>query len=379
MGIEQRSNAGARLVPGASPAGATTMRAAVQHRYGPPSVLESSEVGLPLPGRGDVLVQVGAASVHPGDYFVMTGEPYVVRLVFGLRRPRHGIPGRDLAGVVAAVGKDVAALRPGDEVFGWSTAGTLAEYACVPADNLVSVPANLSVVDAAAVPTSALAALQALSKIANVQPGQTVLVTGASGGVGSFAVQIAKAFGAEVTGVCSTRTLVVCSLGADHVVDYTRTDFTRADKRYDVILDNVEAQPLAAVRRALTPTGTLIPNSGRGGRSLGPLGRIVKVRVLSGFTRQQLRPFVSVEKRQDLLTLADLLTTGQVTPVIDRTYPLDEAADALRYVAAGHTRGKVVAHRLTTGPTSNHPTRACARPNLPPLRRRDRSSRKKNR
>jgi len=261
------------------------MRAAVQHRYGPPSVLQSSEVGIPLPGRrGDVLVQVGAAAVHPGDYFVMTREPYVVRLVFGLRRPRHGIPGRDLAVVVGAVGK---------------------------ADNLVSVPANVSVVDA--------------------------------GGVGSFAVQIAKAFGAEVTGVCSTRNVeLVRSLSADQVVDYTRTDFTRAEKRYDVILDNVEAQPLAAVRRALTPTGTLIPNSGRGGRWLGPLGRIVKARVLSGFTRQQLRPFTSVEKRQDLLTLADLLTTGQVTPVIDRTHPLAEAAGALRYVAAGHTRGKVV-------------------------------------
>ncbi|SFR92995.1 NADPH:quinone reductase [Microbacterium sp. cf046] len=319
------------------------MRAAVQHRYGPPSVLESSEVGIPLPGRRDVLVHIGAASVHPGDYFVMTGEPYMVRLVFGLRRPRHGIPGRDLAGVVAAVGKDVTALRPGDEVFGWSTTGTLADYACVPAENLVPVPANVSVVDAAAVPTSALAALQALRKIANVQPGQTVLVTGASGGVGSFAVQIAKAFGAEVTGVCSTGNVeLVHSLGADHVIDYTRTDFARAAKRYDVILDNVEAQPLAAARRALTPTGTLIPNSGRGGRWLGPLGRIVVARLLSGFTRQRLRPFASIEKRQDLLTLADMLASGQVTPVIDRTYPLDEAADALCYVAAGHTRGKVV-------------------------------------
>ncbi len=343
MGIEQRSNAGAGLVPGASPAGAATMRAAVQHRYGPPSVLVMAEVGLPLPGRGDVLVQVGATSVHPGDYFIMTGEPYVVRLAFGLRRPRHGIPGRDLAGVVAAVGKAVTALRPGDKVFGWSTTGTLAEYACVPADHLVSVPANLSDADAAAVPTSGMTALQALRDIANVRPGQTVLITGASGGVGSFAVQIAKAFGAEVTGVCSTRNVdLVRSLGADHVVDYTETDFTRTGKRYDAILDNVEAQPLAAVRRALTPTGTLIPNSGRGGRWLGPLGRIVKARVLSGFTRQQLKPFTSVGKRQDLLTLADLLTTGQVTPVIDRTHPLDEAADALRYVAAGHTRGKVV-------------------------------------
>ena len=275
MGAEQQSDAGAPPVQATTPAGATppagTMRAAVQHRYGPPSVLESRQVDIPRPGPRDVLVQVGAAAVHPGDYFVMTGEPYVLRLVFGLRRPRQGIPGRDLAGAVAAVGKDVTALRPGEKVFGWSTAGTLAEYACVPADNLVSVPANLSVVEAAAVPTSALTALQALRDIANVRPGQTVLVTGASGGVGSFAVQIAKALGAEVTGVCSTRNVdLVRSLGADHVVDYTSTDFTRTEKRYDVILDNVEAQPLAAVRRALTPTGTLIPNSGRGGRWLGP-------------------------------------------------------------------------------------------------------------
>ncbi len=330
-------------MPGTSRAGAATMRAAVQHRYGPPSALESSEVGIPLPGRGDVLVRVGAASLHPGDYFIMTGEPYVVRLVFGLRRPRHGVPGRDLAGVVTAVGKDVTALRPGDEVFGWSTAGTLAEYARVPADNLVAVPANLSIVHAAAVPTSALTAFQALRKIANVRPGQTVLVTGASGGVGTFAVQIAKALGAEVTGVCSTRNLdMVGRLGADHVVDYTTADFTRTGERYDVILDNVEAQPLAAVRRALAPTGTLIPNSGRGGRWLGPIGRVLKARALSGFTRQQLKPFTSIAKRQDLLVLADLLSTGQITPVIDRTYPLDEAADAMRYIAAGHSRGKVV-------------------------------------
>ncbi len=319
------------------------MRAAVQQRYGPPSVLESSEVALPMPGPGEVLVQVRAAAVHPGDYFVMTGEPYVVRLAFGLRRPRHGIPGRDLAGVVAVVGKDVTAVRPGEEVFGWSTEGTLAQYACVPADHLVPVPAGVSALEAAAVPTSALTAWQAMSRIANVRSGQSVLVTGASGGVGSFAVQIAKALGAEVTGVCSARNVdLVRSLGADHVVDYTRTDFTRAGKRYDVILDNVEAQPLAAVRRALAPAGTLIPNSGRGGRWLGPLGRIVKARLLSAFTRQRLRPFASVEKRQDLLALADLLATGQVAPVIDRTYPLDHAADALRYVAAGHTRGKVV-------------------------------------
>lgn len=328
---------GASLLPGA------TMRAAVQRRYGPPSVLEASEVEVPSPGRGDVLVRVGAASVHPGDYFVMTGEPSIVRLVYGLRRPRHGVPGMDLAGVVAVVGEEVTGLRPGDEVFGWCAAGALAEYACVPADHLVPKPATVSIADAAAVPTSAMTALQALRDIAKVQPGQTVLVTGASGGVGSFAVQIAKASGAEVTGVCSMRNVeLVRSLGADHVVDYTQTDFTRAEERYDVILDNVEAQPLAAVRRALAPTGTLIPNSGRGGRWFGPLGRIAKARVLSGFTSQRLRPFTSVGKRRDLLTLADLLATGQVRVVIDRTYPLNEAADALGYVGAGHTRGKVV-------------------------------------
>lgn len=332
MDIEQRS-----------PAGAQRMRAVVQHRYGPPSVLESSEVEVPRPARGEALVKVGAASVHPGDCFLMTGEPYLVRLVFGLRRPRHGIPGRDLAGVVAAVGKDVTAVRLGDEVFGWTTTGTLAEYACVPAVNLAPRPGNMSAASAAAVPTSAMAALQAMRNIANLQPGRTVLVTGASGGVGSFAVQIAKAFGAEVTGVCSTDNVeLVRSLGADHVVDYTRVEFTDAGIRYDVILDNVEAQPLAAARQSLAPTGTLIPNNGHGGRWLGPLGRIAKARMLSGFSRQRLRPFTSIGKRQDLLTLADLLATGQVVPVIDRSYPLDEAAHALRYVAAGHTRGKVV-------------------------------------
>lgn len=320
-----------------------TMRAVVQDRYGPPSVLRPSELAIPQPGRGDVLVRVGAASVHPGDYFVVTGEPYILRLVFGFRRPRQGIPGRDLAGVVAAVGEDVADLRPGDEVFGWSTEGTLAEYACLPARNLVSVPAGVPISAAATVPTSALTALQALQRIAGVRSGQTVLIIGASGGVGSFAVQIAKALGAEVTGVCSTRNVdLVRSLGADHVIDYTTTDVTRAGKRYDVILDNVEAQPLAAVRSVLSPTGTLIPNSGRGGRWLGPLRRIIAARVRSGFTRQRLRPFASIEKREDLLALADMLAAGEITPVIERAYPLDDAADALRHVAAGHSRGKVV-------------------------------------
>ena len=319
------------------------MRAIVQRCYGPPEVLEYTDVGRPVVGDGDVLVGVRAASVHPGDYFVMTGVPSIVRLAFGLRRPRHPIPGRDLAGVVAAVGKDVADLQPGDEVFGWSTTGTLAEYASVPADQLVRTPAKICAGQAAAVPTSGLTALQALRDIAHVQPGQAVLITGASGGVGTFAVQIAKALGAEVTGVCSTRNMeLVRSVGADHVIDYTRTDFTRTGLRYDVIFDSVEAQSLSEVRRALTPTGTLIPNSGRGGLWVGPLGRIVKARARSLFTRQTLRPFTSVGKRQDLLDLAELLEAAQLAPVIDRTYPLSEAAEALRYVGAGHTRGKVV-------------------------------------
>ena len=245
--------------------------------------------------------------------------------------------------MVAAVGKDVVDLQPGDEVFGWSTTGTLAEYACVPAVQLVRTPANLSAGPAAAVPTSGLTALQALRDIAHVQPGQAVLITGASGGVGTFAVQIAKALGAEVTAVCSTRNVeLVRSVGADHIIDYTRTDFTRTGLRYDVIFDSVEAQSLSEVRRALTPIGTLIPNSGRGGLWVGPLGRIVKARARSLFTRQTLRPFTSVGKRQDLLDLAELLEAAQLTPVIDRTYPLSQAAEALRYVGAGHTRGKVV-------------------------------------
>lgn len=343
MGNTQRSAATTGVGPGASQSGPARMRAVVQHRYGPASVLELADIELPVPGPGEVLVQVRAASIHPGDYFIMTGEPYLVRLAFGLRRPRHGIPGRDLAGVVAGTGKDVTDRRVGDAVFGWSTAGTLAEYACVPANQLVAIPAGLSIPDVAAVPTSGITALQAMRDIAKVQPGQKVLITGASGGVGCFAVQIAKAMGAEVTGVCSTDHLdLVDSLGADHVVDYTRTDFTDSAERYDVILDSVEAQPLEAVRRVLTPTGTLIPNSGRGGRWLGPIPRIAKARLLSVCTDQQLRPFTSFPKREDLLALADLLATGQLTPVIDRTYALDEAADALRHVASGHTRGKVL-------------------------------------
>ena len=342
------------------------MKAVVQRRYGPPEVLEYTDVGRPVVGDGDVLVRVRAASVHPGDYFVMTGVPSIVRLAFGLRRPRHPIPGRDLAGVVAAVGKDVTDLQPGDEVFGWSTTGTLAEYACVPADQLVRTPANLSAGQAAAVPTSGITALQALRDIAHVQPGHTVLVTGASGGVGTFAVQIAKAFGAEVTGVCSTRNVeLVRSLGAAHVIDYTRTDFTQAGRRYDVILDNVEAQSLQAVRSALAPTGTLIPNSGRGGRRIGPLGRIVKARARSLVTRQTLRPFTSVQKHQDLRTLTGWLEAGELTPVIDRTYRLSAGGRGPPLRRGGPHPRQGRRHRLSVGPGVS--THHSATPDRPPL------------
>src|SRR6187549_952383 len=235
------------------------MMAVVQRGYGPPEMLEYTDVGRPAVGDGDVLVGVRAASVHPGDYFVMTGVPSILRLAFGLRRPRHPIPGRDLAGVVVAVGNHVTDVQPGDEVFGWSTTGTLAEYACVPAAQLVRTPANLSAGPAAAVPTSGLTALQALRDIAHVQPGQAVLITGASGGVGTFAVQIAKALGAEVTAVCSTRNVeLVRSVGADHVIDYTREDFTHSERRYDLLLDVAGGKSWSQLRRVLTQDATVV-------------------------------------------------------------------------------------------------------------------------
>ncbi|HUH08768.1 MAG TPA: NAD(P)-dependent alcohol dehydrogenase [Egibacteraceae bacterium] len=319
------------------------MIAVVQREYGPPEILERTEIEKPGAGRDQVLVRVRAAAVHPGDYFVMTGVPYMVRVAFGLRRPRCGVPGRDFAGEVEAVGADVEGLRPGDEVFGWSTAGTLAEYVCVGADHVALKPANLTMAQAAAVPTSAFTALQALRDVADVQPGQRVAITGASGGVGTFAVQIAKSLGAEVTGVCSTRNIdLVRSLGADHIVDYTKADFTQSGQRYDVILDSVEAQPLSKVRSALAPRGVLIPNSGSGGRWIGPLGRILMARALSLLTRQTLRPFLSRESQDDLLALKELAEDGRLTPVIDRSYPLSQAAAALRHVGEGHSRGKVV-------------------------------------
>ena len=319
------------------------MKAVVQEEYGPPDVLELKDMDKPVVGDDDVLVRVHAAAVHPGDYFVMTGVPYVVRLAFGLRKPRNGVPRRDMAGLVEAVGKNVTRFQPGDEVFGWCTTGALAEYACAEEGNFAPKPANLTLEQAAAVTVSATTALQALRNKGEVQPGQKVLITGASGGVGTFAVQIAKSLGAEVTGVCSTRNVdMVRSIGADHVIDYTKEDFTQSEQRYDLILDNAEAHSLSKCRRVLAPRGTYIPNRGSGGRWIGPLGRIAKARAVSLFTRQRLRPFLSKENYEDLVQLKELIESGKITPFIDKTYPLGESAEALAYVAEGHARGKVV-------------------------------------
>jgi NADPH:quinone reductase-like Zn-dependent oxidoreductase len=319
------------------------MKAIVQDVYGPPNALALKEIDQPVVKDGDVLVRVHAAAVNFADWLIMGGSPYLLRIAgFGLRGPKTKVRGTDVAGVVEAVGKDVRHLKPGDEVFG-SCQGAFAEYACAAADNLVLKPAGLTFQQAAAVPMAALTALQALRDQGKVQPGQQVLINGVSGGIGTFAVQIAKAFGAEVTGVCSTRNAdLVRSIGADHVIDYTREDFTRGGQQYDLILDNVANHSLSDCRRVLTSKGTFIPNSGLGGRWVGSAGRLVGQVVASLFVSQRVRPFVSTTKNVDLVVLKELIESGQVTPVIDRTYPISEAPEAIGYVGAGHARGKVV-------------------------------------
>jgi NADPH:quinone reductase-like Zn-dependent oxidoreductase len=263
--------------------------------------------------------------------------------VFGLLKPRKRIPGFDVAGLVQAVGKDVKQFQPGNEVFGQCD-GSCAEYVSVSEDSLAPKPANLTMEQAAAVSMSGVTALHAFRDKAEVRPGRKVLINGASGGVGTFAVQIAKSLGAEVTGVCSTRNVdMVRSIGADHVIDYTQEDFTQSGQRYDVILDNVANHSLSDCRRALTPKGTLIPNNGTsGGRWIGTAGRIVKALVVSPFVSQRLRLFVAVPKNEDHVVLKELIESGKVTPVIDRTYPLSETPEALGYIEEGHARGKVV-------------------------------------
>jgi len=320
------------------------MKAIVQDRYGSADVLQFKDIDKPVPGADDVLIRVHAAGLDPSVWHIMTGEPYLVRLMgFGLRAPKVKVSGSDVAGRVEAVGTNVTEFQPGDEVFG-TAAGSFAEYARARAGKLAPKPANLTFEQAAAVPISAITALQALRDKGRVKPGQQVLVIGAGGGVGTYAVQLAKAFGAEVTGVCSTSKVdLVRSIGADHVIDYTRDDIVDGAHRYDLILDTAGNRSLSHVRRALAPKGTLVLVGGEGGgRWTGGVEHLLGALMLSPFIGQKLRGLYSRERREDLEALKALIEDGKVTPVIDRTYQLSEAPAAIREWAKGHARGKVV-------------------------------------
>ncbi|MGC9666864.1 NAD(P)-dependent alcohol dehydrogenase [Planosporangium sp. 12N6] len=319
------------------------MKAIVQDRYGSADVLRFEDVPTPAAGDGEILIRVRAAGVDQGVWHLMGGLPYLVRTGFGFRRPRIRIRGMDVAGKVEAVGAGVTRFRPGDEVFGSHT-GAYAEYVCGPQDRFALKPARLTFEQAAAVPISAVTALQGLRDAGRVRPGQTVLVIGASGGVGSFAIQLAKHLGAHVTAVCSGgKADLVRALGADAVVDYTREDITDGTRRYDVILDVAGNRPLRQLRRALAPRGTLVIAGGEGGgRWLGGVDRQLRAQLLSAFTRQRLCALMSRQRLDDLLLLSHLLESGDVTPVVDRAYPLSEVPEAIRYLRAGHVRGKVV-------------------------------------
>jgi len=319
------------------------MKAVVRERYGPPDVLRLEEVERPVVQDRDVLVGVRAASVNVADWLALRGRPYVARPAYGgLRHPRDRPLGKDVGGQVVAVGSNVKRLQPGDEVFGLCE-GSFAEYVVTGEDNLVRKPVGLTFEQAAAVPLAAATALRNLRDNGQVRPGQKVLINGAAGGMGSFAVQIAKWLGGEVTGVCSTRNVdLVRSIGADHVIDYTQEDFTRNGNVYDVILDNVMNHSLSECRRALTTEGILILNNGTGGgRWIGPLGRMGVALVLSAFIRQRVRLAV-LPSNQDLVMLKEWIEADDIKPVIDRTYPLGQTAEALRCVGAGHAQGKVI-------------------------------------
>jgi NADPH:quinone reductase-like Zn-dependent oxidoreductase len=287
-----------------------------------------------------------AAGLHVGDVFGMRGAPFLVRFASGLRRPKYGVPGLDMAGVVEAVGPAVTTFAPGDEVFGlcaWPSAGACAEYAPAPEDSLARKPATMSYVTAAALPTSASAALHCIRDAGGVTAGQRVLVNGASGAVGTYAVQIARALGAEVTAVCGPSNAGLArELGAHHVIDYTREDFTRGSDRYDVILDNIENHPLGAVRRVLAPDGTLVCNSGTGASGLAFMVRLVRPMLLDRFVKQHLRRPLSTPKRADLEVLGQMVADGSLRPVVERTYALEETPAAMRLIEGGHSRGKVV-------------------------------------
>lgn len=320
------------------------MRAVTHQRYGDAGVLEVTEVPVPVAKAGEVLVRVSAASLNPADKFMMLGAPAPIRLMMGLARPApgHRVRGHDLAGTVVSVGEGVTRLQVGAQVFG-STGGALAEFACGKEKVFAVKPPGLSFEHAAAMPMAALAALHGLRDAAKLTSGQHVLINGASGGIGTFAVQIAKAYGAEVTGVCSTANVgLVRDLGADHVIDYTQRPLTASDRRYDVIFDNVGNHGIGVLRRLLTPTGTLLPNSGESGPDGGAIARVLKARWHDLIGRQRVRSYLSTPNADDLALLAGMAADGTVTPVIGRTYPLEETADAMAYLAGRHVRGKVV-------------------------------------
>lgn len=313
------------------------MKAIVYTKYGSPDVLELKEVEKPMPREDHVLVKIQAAAANPLDWHKMRADPFLVRLDGGLRKPKDPRLGADIAGLVEAVGHNVTHPQPGDPVFGEIGVGGFAQYVCVPAKSLVPKPVNLSFVEAASVPVAALTALQGLRDTGKIEPGQKVLINGASGGVGTFAVQMAKAFGGEVTGVCSTRNAeLVRSIGADHVIDYTQTDFTRTGQKYDLIFDAVGNCSPGDYRRALTPQGT--------GAVAGftTITRALQVFLLGARGQQKISMFLAKPNQDDLLTIKELIEREEIVPVIDRTYPLAQTADAIRYLETSRARGKVV-------------------------------------
>ncbi|MCH8971686.1 MAG: NAD(P)-dependent alcohol dehydrogenase [Acidobacteria bacterium] len=320
------------------------MKAVVQYKYGSPDVLEVQEVDKPVVKDNEVLVRVHAAAVGPHDWHFLRGTPYLVRMVAGPFKPRRKVLGRDVAGRVEAVGRNVSQFQAGDEVFGEINFEAFAEYVSVPEDGIVRKPANLTFEQAAAVPVSAITALQGLRDKGQIQPGHEVLINGAAGGVGTFAVQIAKSFGAEVTGVCSTRNVdMVRSIGADQVIDYTQEDFTQSGQRYDLMLDTVGNRSLSDCRRVLNPKAVYVSvGAAQMGDWIGPLTHVFKVLLASAAGSQKMVPMLAKQTKKDLVALKDLLEAGEVTPVIDRTYPLSEVPEAIRYLEEGHAQGKIV-------------------------------------
>jgi NADPH:quinone reductase-like Zn-dependent oxidoreductase len=333
---------GTALSQAPTPGSGSTMKAVIYHEFGSPDVLALQDVPKPVPKDEQVLIKVKAASLNPYDWHFMTGMPYIMRISAGFLKPADPRLGVDFSGTVEAVGKKVTRFKPGDEVIG-AKGGAFAEYVCSSERGLIIKPANLSFEEGAAVPIAGLTALAAVRQQGNVQPGQKVLINGASGGVGTFAVQIAKVAGAEVTGVCSTRNVeLVRSLGADKVIDYTKEDFTAGTERYDVILDNVANRSLAECRRALTPNGKYIMIGGPNGTWIKPMDRVLKAAFLSRFVSQKMTMMLSDPTPETWATMRELLESGKVKPVVDRRYPLSQVADAMRYLEQGHARGKVI-------------------------------------